>query len=44
MTSRYRRYDWWGAALGINVGRGSIILLGYNPEDAHLLKVSRSQS
>lgn len=37
--TRYRRYDWWGAALGMDVGAGSVILLAYNPEDAHLYKV-----
>lgn len=36
---RYRRYDWWGAALGMDVGAGSVVLLAYNPEDAHLYKV-----
>lgn len=37
---RYRRYDWWGAALGMDVGPASVILLAYNPEDAHLYKAS----
>ncbi|CAB1113754.1 unnamed protein product [Ectocarpus sp. CCAP 1310/34] len=37
--NRFRRYDWWGAALGMSVGTGSVILLAYNPEDAHLYKV-----
>ncbi|CAM9909897.1 unnamed protein product, partial [Scytosiphon promiscuus] len=37
--NRYRRYDWWGAALGMDVGRGSVILMAFNPEDAHLIKV-----
>ncbi|CAM9346479.1 unnamed protein product [Ectocarpus sp. 12 AP-2014] len=36
------RYEWWAAALGMKVGRGSVILLeGYNPEDAHLIEISR---
>ncbi|CAN0057304.1 unnamed protein product [Ectocarpus sp. 6 AP-2014] len=34
------RYEWWAAALGMKVGRGSVILLeGYNPEDAHLIEI-----
>ncbi|CAM9321295.1 unnamed protein product, partial [Ectocarpus sp. 13 AM-2016] len=34
------RYDWWAAALGMKVGRGSVVLLeGYNPEDAHLIEI-----
>lgn len=39
--NRLPRYDWWGSALGMRVGCGSVILcMGtYNPEDAHLVKV-----
>ncbi|CAM9741072.1 unnamed protein product, partial [Ectocarpus fasciculatus] len=34
------RYEWWSAALGMKVGRGSVVLLEeYNPEDAHLIQV-----
>ncbi|CAM9690750.1 unnamed protein product, partial [Ectocarpus sp. 13 AM-2016] len=34
------RYEWWAAALGVKVGRGSVVLLqGYNPEDAHLVEI-----
>ncbi|CAB1096155.1 unnamed protein product [Ectocarpus sp. CCAP 1310/34] len=34
------RYEWWSAALGMKVGRGSVVLLEeFNPEDAHLIQI-----
>ncbi|CAM9561152.1 unnamed protein product [Ectocarpus sp. 13 AM-2016] len=38
--NRCPRYEWWSAALGMKVGRGSVVLLEeFNPEDAHLIQI-----